>query len=338
MKNILIFGATGSIGIYTSVLLKQQGYNVYAVGRRKNDNGFFETYGIPYYSVEISKAEQFLTLPQNDVDAVIHLAGAMPAHMVEYNPQSYIDSIVTGTMNVLDYMNRIGCQKIIFSQSIADILYKFGTIEPIKDDVERKFPLNTDHSIYSICKNAAVNIIEHYHVKYGISRFILRLPTIYCYHPDPYYYVDGEKRWLGYRFIIEQAIKGEQLEIWGDPNSTKEMVYIKDLVQLIQLCIDSDKSGGIYNVGCGNPVSIEYQIRTIAEIFNSEKKSNIIYCPKKRSSPQFILSIKKAQEELGYKPAFDFRKLLIDYKYYLDNEPFAKLLGKRSDFLKIEQF
>ena len=236
MKNILIFGATGSIGIYTSVLLKQQGYNVYAVGRRKSDNGFFETYGIPYYSVEISKAEQFLTLPQNGVDAVIHLAGAMPAHMVEYNPQSYIDSIVTGTMNVLDYMNRIGCQKIIFSQSIADILYKFGTIEPIKDDVERKFPLNTDHSIYSICKNAAVNIIEHFHVKYGISRFILRLPTIYCYHPDPYYYVDGEKRWLGYRFIIERAIKGEQLEIWGDPNSTKEMVYIKDLVQLIQLC------------------------------------------------------------------------------------------------------
>ena len=64
MKSILIIGATGSIGVYASVLLKEQGYKVYAVGRRKSDNGFFETYGIPYYSVEISKAEQFSLLPQ----------------------------------------------------------------------------------------------------------------------------------------------------------------------------------------------------------------------------------------------------------------------------------
>ena len=334
MKNILIFGATGSIGIYTSVLLKQKGYNVYAVGRRKNDGGFFGDYGIPYFSVEISNKSQFSVLPQKDIYAVIHLAGAMPAHMIDYTPQLYIDSIITGTLNVLDYINKVGCKMIIFSQSIADILYRFGSLDPIDDDVERKFPLNTDHSIYSISKNAAVNVIEHYHEKYGISRFILRLPTIYCYHPDPYYYVDGEKRWLGYRYIIEQAIKGEQLEIWGDPNSTKEMVYIKDLVQLIELCIESDKPGGVYNVGCGAPISIENQIRMIAEVFNSEKKSSIIYCPQKRSSPQFVLSIEKAQRELGYKPAFGFKQLLLDYKNYLEKEPYAKIMGLRKDFMK----
>ncbi len=334
MKNVLIIGATGSIGVYTSVLLKQQGYNVYAVGRRESDNGFFATNDIPYYSIDISKTEHFLKLPQNGIDVVIHLAGAMPAHMIVYHPQSYIDSIVTGTMNVLDYMNQIGCHKIVFSQSIADILYKFGTLDPIDDDVERKFPLNTDHTIYSICKNAAVNLIEHYHEKFGIQHFILRLPTIYGYHANPFYYVDGKKKWLGYRYIIERAIKGEQLEIWGNPKSTKEMVAIKDLVELIRLCIESNISGGVYNVGCGNPISIEDQIKLIAEIFNGEKKSEIIYCPEKKSSPQFVLSIDKARRELGYEPQYDFRKLLLDYKWYLENEPYAAIMGKRSDFIK----
>lgn len=331
---IVLFGATGSIGIYTAVLLKQQGYDIYAVGRRKNDLGFFASYNIPYFSVDISDKEQFSILPQTDVDAVIHLAGAMPAHMKDYYPQMYIDSIITGTLNVLDYMNLIGCKKIVFSQSIADILYLFGGLDPIKDDVERRFPLNTDHSIYSISKNAAVNLIEHYHEKYGFSRFILRLPTIYCYHADPFYFVDGKKRWLGYRYIIEQAIKGEQLEIWGNPDSKKEMVYIKDLVELMRLCLISEKEGGVYNVGCGMPISIENQIRLIAEVFNDVKKSKIIYCPEKNSSPQFVLSIEKACRELGYKPVFDFRNLLLDYKYYLEKEPFALIMGKRADFIK----
>lgn len=333
MKNIVIFGATGSIGVYASVLLKQQGYQVCAVGRRKSDNGFFNSQGIDYCSVDISKPEQFKLLPQSHVDAVIHLAGAMPAHMIDYSPQMYIDSIITGTLNVLDYMNRIGCKKIVFSQSIADVLYLFGSLEPIDDDVERKFPLNTDHSVYSICKNAAVSIIEHYHEKYGIYRYILRLPTIYCYHPNPYYYVDGIKRWMGYRYIIEQAIKGEQLEVWGDPKSTKEMVYIKDLVELIRLCLISNVEGGVYNVGCGRPISIENQIHLIAEVFNKEKKSRIIYCPEKKSSPQFVLSIDKARRELGYNPEYDFEKLLLDFKSYLEKEPFSRLWGKRSDFI-----
>lgn len=329
---VVIFGATGSIGIYTSVILKEQGYDVVAVGRRKSDNGFFSKYDIPYYSVEICNKNNFKDLP-NDVDAVVHLAGAMPAHMKEYAPQQYIDSIVSGTMNVLDYMLNVGCKKIIFSQSIADVLYKFGTKIPIKDDVERKFPLNTDHSIYSICKNAAVNIIEHYYSKYGIQYFILRLPTIYCYHANPYYYVDGIQKWLGYRFIIEQAIKGETLEIWGDPNSAKEMVYIKDLIQLIQLCIENNNKHGIYNVGCGKPISIEDQIKKIAEVFNDRKKSDIIYCPDKKSSPQFVLSIEKAKTELNYCPIFGFEELLHDYKYYLEEEPFYLLMGKRTDFI-----
>ena len=112
------------------------------------------------------------------------------------------------------------------------------------------------------------------------------------------------------------------------------MVAIKDLVELMRLCLESDVPGGVYNVGCGQPISIEDQIKLIAEVFNSDKKSDIIYCPEKGSSPQFVLSIDKAQSELGYEPKYDFRKLLLDYKWYLENEPFEAIMGKRSDFIE----
>ena len=43
MKNAVVFGATGQLGCYSAIALKEDGYNVYAVGRRNSDNGFFET-------------------------------------------------------------------------------------------------------------------------------------------------------------------------------------------------------------------------------------------------------------------------------------------------------
>lgn len=262
-------------------------------------------------------------------DAVIHLAGAMPARMQGYDPHEYISSIMVGTINVLDYMNEIKCKKIVFSHSIADILYRFGTTCPIPSDVEMRFPLNSDHSVYSICKNAAVNMIEHYHARYGIARFILRLPTIYVYQPCPFYYVDGVKRWIGYRYIIEQARKGAPLEIWGDPDSTKEVVYIKDLVQLIEKCLESNLSGGMYNVGMGAPLSIREQITAIAEVFApATGQSRISFRPDKHSSPQFVLDISKAQEELGYVPQYEFRKWLVEFKEDMESNPCGLLWGE----------
>lgn len=333
MGTIIILGATGSVGVYTALYLKSIGYSVIAIGHRKSDNGFFGDYNIPYYSIDIENRTDFNQLPMTDVSQILHFAGAMPARMQGYDPYKYIDTIIVGTLNVLEYMRHCGCNKIIFTQSIADILYKFGTTDPIDDDIERKFPLATDHSVYSISKNTAVNLIEHYHAQYGFKRFILRLPTIYVYHPNPFYFVNGEKKWMGYRYIIDQAIKGNILEIWGNPKSKKEMVYVKDFVQMVQKCVESKLNGGIYNVGCGNPISIEDQIHDIAEVFATERKSKIIYSPQKKSSPQFVLSIEKARKELGYIPRYDFHSLLLDFKEEMRLEPMRKLWGVKDDFL-----
>lgn len=52
-KKVVVFGATGNLGAPVSVKLKADGYDVVAVGGRKNDNGFFQERGMSYYSVNI---------------------------------------------------------------------------------------------------------------------------------------------------------------------------------------------------------------------------------------------------------------------------------------------
>ena len=116
MKTILIFGATGTLGAYISLHFHGLGYKVIAVGHRKSDNGFFADYNIPYYSVNISNSEDFKKLPSENIDLVAHFAGALPASMEGYNGTLYIDSIVKGTYNVLEFMRKNGIPKIIFPQ------------------------------------------------------------------------------------------------------------------------------------------------------------------------------------------------------------------------------
>lgn len=333
MGKIVLFGATGLVGVYTAIYLKENGYDVVAVGHRKSDNGFFEENKIKYFSVDIRKSDDFDKLPISDVDSVIHFAGAMPAHMSGYNAQEYIDSIITGTLNVLNYTKKTGAGKIIFSQSISDVSYLFGTTKPVLENSIMKFPLTGDHSVYSISKNTAVNLIQHYQAEYGIKSYILRLPTIYAYHPNSFYNVDGKKKKLGYRFLIEKAEKGEMIEIWGNPKNVKELVYVNDFVQLVECCLTAKNNGGIYNVGNDFPHTFEEQIKIMCEVLNpKDKMSEIIYKPDMPSSPQFILEIEKAKKELGYKPKFDLKETFEAFEKEKKLQRFSKLWGKEEDY------
>lgn len=78
MKKIIIFGATGNVGSYVLKYAREyfnpEEYEVIASGRRRTD--FFEKQGIPYYSVDISREEEFEKLPKEDVYAVIYLVSA----------------------------------------------------------------------------------------------------------------------------------------------------------------------------------------------------------------------------------------------------------------------
>lgn len=332
-KRIVLFGATGTVGAYAAVTLKKAGYNVIAVGRRQNDNGFFSGQGINYLSVDIIDKESYKILPQDNIYAIVHLAGAIPARMQGYMPQTYIDTIITGTLNVLDYCITVGANRVVFAQSIADVSYLYGNNAIIRSDAVRHFPLNDDHSVYSICKNAAVDMIEHYFVKYGLNRFILRFPNIYVYHPNPFYYYDGVKRWQSYRLLIEKAKQGLALELWGNPDLQRDIVYVKDCVQIIEKSLSASVAGGIYNVGTGKGTSMRKQIEGIVDVFSPiDNKSKIVECPDKPNTVSYIMDISKTINELGYKPQFDYLAYLRDMRHEMETEPFKQLWGAGNDY------
>lgn len=334
-KKIILFGSTGLCGVYTALYLKEMGFEVVAVGRREDKNRFFIKNDISYVSLEIKNNNDFYKLPNKDIYGIVNFAGAMPAHMSGYDPYEYINSIVIGQLNVLEFARQNKVERVVFSQSISDVAYAFGTDVPIANDLALKFPLNNDHSVYSISKNTAVYLMQHYQVAYGLKCFALRLPTIYAYHPNKFYYVDGRKKWLGYRLLIEKALDGDPIEVWGDPSNKKELVYVKDFVKIVEGALETDKSnGGIYNVANGFASTFDEQIKTMCEILNPpHNKSQLIYHTEMPSSPQFILDVTKTKEDLNYCPEYDVKKYFIDFKKERDLQRFVEIWGKEDDYV-----
>lgn len=327
MKKVIIIGATGEIGMYiTDYFCKnaKDDYEVIAVGLRKTD--FFDRYGIKYYSVDIRNADSFSILPQENIHAVIFTAAVMPGRMTGYVPMAYLETNVCGTLNVLEYCRKVQANRIIFTQTIRDLGNQIGR-EILRVDAQRDFSFTGDHAVYVISKNASVDLIEHYYREYGIKRYIFRLPTIYMYSPNKFYTVNGEKRIMGFRHMIDQAIAGNDIEVWGDPSKAHDIVYVKDLAQLFCLaCNRKEGDGGLYNVGTGKPISLIEQVKGMIEVFETEKrKSNIVFCPEKPSARQYDIDISKTCKELGYVPQYSYIEYLKDFKKEMEENRFNDL-------------
>ena len=325
MSKVLVLGATGNLGAYSAIALKEAGFDVIACGKRKSDNNFFAEKGIPYYSVDITEKQEFQKIEGLEVDTVVDFAGELPSRCA-YNPQMLIRTITEATVNVLEYMKAEGCKKIIFPTTPYDLFAYHETGVPIDPDSQRGAPPTGDHSIYAIAKMAAVDLIENYHNEYGFSRFILRFFTIYQYHPNAYHFADGKMRMMPYRSLMARAAKGERISIYGNPKRVKEMVYIKDFVKVVVNAAKSPLEGGFYNIGSPHRVSLDEMIRGIVEVFSpKDNKSVIDYDPAQPDTLQSMLDWSKTKRDLDYCPEYDYLKMLQDFKEEMRTEPMAKL-------------
>lgn len=327
-KKILVLGATGHLGAYTVDYLKDalnfEEYELIAVGRKETD--FFAKQNIKYLQLDITQKSDFDNLPKENVHAVICLIGAMPASIKGYNPYAYIDVNVTGMLNVLEYCRENKVDRIIFTQTESDLSGNWGENVVVKPDMPRNYSLKGNYALYVLSKCTAMDLIEVYYQNFGLKRFIFRLPTVYHYRPDPYFYKNGEKKLLGYRKLINQAMAGEDIELWGNPLLGKDIVYVKDFTQMIYKAIISSVEGGVYNVGTGIATSLEDIIKGIIEVFSTgDKKSKIIYCPEKEDTRSFVMDIENAKEELGYEPQYDYISYLKDFKKEMELNRFDEL-------------
>ena len=336
MKNVVVLGATGTLGLPICRHLKEKGYNVFAVGHRENGKELFSALDIPYAALDIADTEGYSVLPTENVDCVINFAGALPAMMKsEFSNTMYSDTIVRGTINVLEYMKKVGCKKLIFPQSVYDVHHLFGTKEPISADAPRENPLEGDHSVYVICKNAALDIISYYENECGMTGIILRLPGVYQYHPKPYILINGVMRLKSERILIQKAKKGERMEIWGDPQRALESVCMEDFLQIVEKSIESETAKGIYNVGNGGS-TLEERVRGIRDVFcPADRVSEIVYCPEKKNCTQYVLDIEKTKRDLGYQPQYTWTDYLKRLKWHMENQPNKDVWGAFEDYYQL---
>ena len=327
MKKIIIFGATGSTGVYLTDYLCEKlkdKYEIIAVGRRKTD--YFDRFGIKYYSVDVCSKEEYKQIPTDDVYASVILSGVLPARMKGYTPEDYVDVNIKGTLNIMEHLKHSGINRVIYTISISDLHGYLPENKEFLPDMPIRYKYGTDHTIYAITKTAATQIIKTYFHDFGIRYFILRLPNIYLYSPEKEYYVDGELRKISYRYIIDRAINGEDIELWGNPDQKRDIVYVKDFCQFIYMALFADCESGYFNVGADLMVTMRDQIEGIIKVFSpKDNPSKIIPCPEKRSCDDSHMNIDKARELLGYEPEYDYISYLEDYKKEMNSDRFRGL-------------
>lgn len=330
-KYILIFGSTGNVGSYMTDYMNKHlpnEYQIIAIGSRETN--FFDKFNIKYIKIDITNKNDFEKLPKDNVHCVIFLSATIPSYMNHYDPSKYIKTNTLGAINILEYCKQSKVDRILYSQTIFDVYNSVQDGISLSPFTKNNFSYKGDHAVYVISKCAARDLIQHYSEEYGLKSFIFRFPTIYNYSPYHYYYPNNRKTIRPIYKMISDAMTGKPLEIWGNPNYSKDMVYVADCSQMFTKAILTDKvSGGIYNVGTGIPVSIEEQILTIRDVFcTNNNQSKIVYLPEKTVTGGFLLNIDNAIRDLDYHPKYSCKDLFLEFKKEMELNRFKELLDK----------
>ena len=330
---IIIIGASGFIGMYLVDELLKNKFKVLATGRNDAGRDYYKTIGTEYSHLDISNANDFKKLPKKGIKAVVLLAALLPANVKGFNdPYKYIDVNVKGTLNVLEYCRKNNIKKIISTTSYADVQNLWKKDYKIKENDSRNYKIDGDHASYVISKNAATDFILHYNEEYDMTGSIFRLPPVYGYGPHSEIYVDGKYYKSGFQVFLEKAINGDDIEIYGDKNVSRDVVYVRDVVNAFILAIKSNKARGVYNIASGKSLTLESQVEKIIKVFSSKNnKSKIIYSSKKENnSTSYAFDISKAKKDFDYSPHYcSFEKLLVAYKKDMEKEKFNFLIKSR---------
>lgn len=332
----VVMGASGFIGMYTVEQLIKDGKQVVATGRGGKMQKELEALGATYAQLDITNKADYDNLPQEGVEGVILLAGLLPANVKvnldeEENAADYFDVNVKGTINVLEYCRRVGTRKLIGCSSYSDVAGAWRKGYAIKETEPRDFHFTGDHAVYVISKNAANDVMEYYNQQHGMQCAWFRFPPVYGVGPHSVIYVNGKYYKSGIQTFIENAQQGKDIELWGDPHITRDIIYVKDVAKAFSMALDSEKTYGLYNMTSGTELDLEDQARAVIEVFGDPEKSKILYRPDKpNNTPSYLFDMGKAERDFGFVPQYrSYIDMMKDYKAELESGRWDKMIKSR---------
>jgi Nucleoside-diphosphate-sugar epimerases len=337
---VIIIGATGFIGMYTTLAFLKAGKKVVATGRNITLGKKLHDFGADFISLDICNKEDFKKLPTDNVEGVILLAGLLPANAStdldkDENAADYFSVNVIGSINVLEYCRKNNIKKVIGNCSYSDVSGAWGKGYPIKEEEPRNFKYTGDHAVYVISKNACNDVMEYYNQQHGMRCAWFRFPPVYGVGPHGTIYVNGKPYKSGIATFIDNAIEGKPIELWGDPHIKRDIVYVKDVATAYVKALASDNTYGLYNMTSGTQLDLEDQAKAVIQVFGGNKKSEIVYRPEKRNNtPSFLYSMEKAKKDFGFVPKYtNYVDMMIDYKKELESGRWNLLIeaGKKNE-------
>jgi UDP-glucuronate decarboxylase len=306
-KRVLVTGGAGFVGSHLCERLLASGNDVlcvdnYFTGRRANISHLLDNSGFEALRHDI-------TFPLFvEVDEIYNLAcPAAPIHY-QFDPVQTTKVSVHGAINMLGLAKRT--RATIFQASTSEV-YGDPQVHPQKEDYWGHVNPIGPRSCYDEGKRCAETLFFDYHRQHKTSIKVARIFNTY----GPRMHVNDGR--VVSNFVV-QALRGEDITLYGDGSQTRSFCYIDDLIEgFVRLMNTPDEVTGPMNLG--NPV--EFTIRQLAEIVVGlvGTKSRLVYKPLPDDDPkQRQPDITLAKEALGWEPKVALRDGLIKTIAFFD--------------------
>ena len=310
MKKILVTGGSGFIGSHLCERLLKEGNEVicldnYFTGRKQN---IIHLLNNPYFELV---RHDIISPYFIEVDEIYNLAcPASPIHY-QYNPIKTIKTSVMGAINMLGLAKRLKAK--ILQASTSEI---YGDPEVHQQPEEYWGNVNPigSRSCYDEGKRCAETLFMDYHNQNNVNIKIVRIFNTYGPNMNP-----GDGRVVS-NFIV-QALKGEDISIFGSGKQTRSFQYIDDLVEgMLRMMRTNNDFTGPVNLGNQNEFTMLQLAETILDLTNSSSK--LIFKPLPQDDPkQRQPDISLAKKHLNsWEPKVQLREGLSKTIRYFESE------------------
>ena len=305
-KRVLITGAAGFLGSHLCDRFIKEGYDVVGMdnlitGDLKNIEHLFKLKEFEFYHHDISK---FVHVP-GQIDYILHFAS--PASPIDYLkiPIQTLKVGSLGTHNLLGFARVKNARILVASTSEV---YGDPTVHPQTENYWGNVNPIGPRGVYDEAKRFQEAITMAYHTYHNVETRIVRIFNTY----GPRMRLNDGRVLPAF---IGQALRGENLTVFGDGSQTRSFCYVDDLIEGIYRLLLSNYA---YPVNIGNPQEIT--IREFGEeiIKLTGTNQKLITHPLPQDDPkQRRPDITKAQEILGWEPKINREEgLKITYDYF----------------------
>lgn len=304
-KRILITGAAGFLGSHLCDRFLKEGYEVIAMdnlltGNIKNIEHLFPLKEFQFYHHDVSK---FVHVPGH-IDYILHFAS--PASPIDYlkMPIQTLKVSSLGTHNLLGLAKSKGARILVASTSEV---YGDPLVHPQQEEYWGNVNPIGPRGVYDEAKRFMESITMAYHTYHKLETRIIRIFNTY----GPRMRLDDGR---ALPTFMSQALRGEDVTVYGDGSQTRSFCYVSDLVDGIYRLLLSDYSNPV-NIGNPSEITLLQFAEEVIKLTGS--KSKIVYEPLPQDDPkQRQPDIIKAKEILGWSPKVDRHeglKLTLEY-------------------------